>query len=371
MIPSNATSILKSLISTKLNPLFSKLNGLFFPKKTPEAKKPVPVGSETADFIERHEKSIKELEALAEKLGGFRRKDDLKQEKGLNNSVPEDCQKQIIATTTYKNLGSKNNTKIIINHSCYAPVQTEEQLKLMRTNASILKSKNRYEINPAHKPTQNDLMDTPLKGSRSYRDKKSLTINLGTNGIRLNSAQESLLVENLGTKKPVRSTNSDNFVPLSLIQDVSEPIVPLSSLQKEQESSLTKSNENNEKKADISLVISKEGEEDLSTLQVPLDEHDGPQRREREQLGIDPSPSKSRRPVDDSRYNEYRGAKSSMVGSRNQPSGEESGLASENNGAGTKIIQRSEAFNAVVPKSSLHGIGTQQVSPDPQQNHLP
>ena len=227
MIPSNATSILKSLISTKLNTLFSKLSGLFFSRKTPEAKKPVPADSETAEFIKRHEESTKEVNDIGKVLrGSFQRNDGWQ---GLN-AVPEDCQKQIIATTTYKNLGSKNNTKIIINHSCYAPVQTEEQLKLMRTNASILKSKNRYEINPVHKPTQNDLMDTPLKGSRSYRDKKSLTINLGTNGIRLNSAQESLLVENLGTKKPVRRTNSNNFIPLSSIQDVSEPIVPSNSL---------------------------------------------------------------------------------------------------------------------------------------------
>ena len=113
------------------------------------------------------------------------REDDLEQKQGLNNSVPEDCQKQIIATTTYKNLGSKNNTKIIINHSCYAPVQTEEQLKLMRTNASILKSKNRYEINPAYKPTKKDLTDTHLHGSRSYKDKRGLMINPGNGGTRL------------------------------------------------------------------------------------------------------------------------------------------------------------------------------------------
>lgn len=224
MIPSNATSILKSLISTKLNPLFSKLNGLFFSKKTPEAKKPVPADSKTAEFTKRHEESTEEVNAIKEELSGLFRRDD--GGRGLN-AVPEDCQKQIIATTI--NLGSKNNKKTN-KHSCYPPVQTEEQLKLMRTNASILKSKNRYKINPAHKPTQNDLRDTSLKGSRSYKDERSLTINLGTNGIRLNSAQESLLVKNLGTKKRVRRTNSKNFVPLSSIQDVSEPIVPASSL---------------------------------------------------------------------------------------------------------------------------------------------
>ena len=64
-----------------------------------------------------------------------------------------------------------------------------------------------------------------------------------------------------------------------------------------------------------------------------------------------------------------RAVKGLMVGPGIQASDNESGLAPENHGAGTKIIQRSEAFNAVVPKSSLHGIGTKQVVGDQAIEH--
>ena len=140
-------------------------------------------------------------------------------------------------------------------------------------------------------------------------------------------------------------------------------------------------NQISEVSTDLALT-SKEGKEDPSTLQVPLDEHDGPQRREREQLGLtsDSKPGPPHLPP--TRIISMR--KSLVLGDAWWTSVTKPGLASVNHEAGTKITQRSEAFNAVVPKSSLHNktnkrdsdespvnTSAQQVSPDPQQNHLP
>ncbi len=348
MIPSNATSILKSLISTKLNPLFSKLNGLLFSRKTPEAKKPVPADSKTADFIERYKKSTEEVKAIEESLRKLYQKDDLEQKQGLNNPVPTN---QAIESSgkSEKSSGGNNN---YLTRAPLSPVLEECSLDL-----------SPKEITHEHVPTR-------IATSKKLTSGRSLITDYG--GYQPDDPTLIRAQESLGVKDPDKRTErrevSTNSVPLSSLKmpQVPPERVPLSSLQKERESYLLKSNGEDEIKADISLVISKEGKEDLSTLQVPPDE-----RREREQFGIDPSPSKSRRPVDDPRYNAYRMFKSLAYGLRNQASGKESGLASANHGAGTKIIQRSEAFNEVVPKSSLHEIVTKQVSPDLQQNHHP
>ena len=169
-----------------------------------------------------------------------------------------------------------------------------------------------------------------LKIPNNYEAVISPAINSDSSDIDKAFDKLNLIREELLKLHSAHSGVKDDRVKKNQRSEVSKDLASLSSLQKEQESYLTKSNEKNEIKADISLVTSKEGKEDPSTLQVPLDEHDGPQRREREQLGIDTPPSRSRRPVDEPRYKRYRGAKSLMVGSRNQASGNESGLASAN-----------------------------------------
>ena len=383
MIPSNVTSILKSLISTKLNPLFSKLNGLFFSRKTPEAKKPVPADSKTAEFIERHEKSTEELKVIEVELSELFRRDD--GGRGLN--AVQTKQTKESSDKSKKSSGGKNNylTKIPLSpvlEECSLDLSPEEIThEHVPTPISTPKVQLDEHDGPERKKREQPGIPCPLNTeSLRHPDDPRYNGYRGVKGLIVGSVKKAsgeepgLAPENhgAGTKITPRSKASLAVVPASSLKMPPVPTerVPLSSLREEQESSLPKSNENNKKSADISLVRSKERNEDLSNLQVSLNEHDGPERGGREQLGIDPYPLNTNSGpgcLPPTRIISMR--KSLVLGDAWWTRVAKSGLDSENNGAGTKITPRSEAFNAVVPKSSLHEIVTKQVSPDPQQNH--
>lgn len=198
MIPSNATSILKSLISTKLNPLFSKLNGLFFPRKTPEAKKPIPADSETADFIKRHGESIKELEAMAMELKKSFQRNDLKQEQGLNNSVPTN---QATESSGESEKSSGGNNKYPAR-THLSPVLEERSLDL-----------SPEKITHEHVPTR-------IATSQKLTSGKSLKIDYG--GYQPDDPMLIRAQESLGVEDPDKRTKR---------REVSLKLAPQSSLQ--------------------------------------------------------------------------------------------------------------------------------------------